>query len=91
MHKLPSVKDVFHTHTRCKRGRLAIKKNNPRSTEVSNLNPIAAVSFLWNGVEQKDLAESETGVSVKPKGFASKKINLNTNSNLVNLAKIFAV
>jgi len=29
---------------------------------------------LWKGVEQKDLAESETGVSVKLKGFASKKI-----------------
>jgi len=27
-----------------------------RSTEVTNLNPIGAVSFLWSGAEQKDLA-----------------------------------
>jgi len=36
--------------------------NIVRSSEVSSIAPIAAVSFLWSEMEQKDLAESGTGV-----------------------------
>jgi len=40
----------------------------------SKLAPIAAASFLWSFVEQKDIAESGTGVSTRHNVFASKKI-----------------
>ena len=43
--------------------------------EVRSLAPIAAASFLWKGVvaEQKDIAESGTGVSIKLQSSASLK------------------
>jgi len=45
-----------------------------RPTTASKIAPIATASFLWNGVEQKDIAESGTGFPTKPKGFASIKM-----------------
>jgi len=51
---------------------LAMKANAScqRSSEVANLNLIGVLSsiVLWNGVEQKKLAESGTAFSTKRKG-----------------------
>jgi len=45
---------------------------------------------LWSSAEQKDIAESGTGVSIMPKTFASKKISAKVLATFIiwiNLSK----
>jgi len=52
----------------------ARQTNYPMKNKAFKVAPIAAASFLWSFAEQKDIAESGSGVSAKHNHFASKKM-----------------
>jgi len=77
---------LYLPYKKLKKGSQQFKKKFSKKIDC-RLFPFIEEWFFWsslcNEVEQKDLAESGTGLSLKPRGFASKPIENMSRTILV--------